>query len=526
VRATPLSQPVVAAAPVVPSTGGADTGTVVIGVIQEPDNLNPVLWGTDVAGAVGELIYSKLLKLDSSGQFIPDLATAVPTADNGGVTADGLTYTFRLRNNARFQDGVPLTCADVKFTWEIALDQNTRTKDRQLWHSAASGGVSCTDDNTAVFRLTQPINNMLEVISLYGILPRHLLTGKDINTDAFNTRPIGSGPFQLTEWVKGDHLSLTRNADYYLGRPHLDGIVVRYMPDANALLAATQRGELDIRLGITADQLSTAGQIPGYDLVSVPIQSIFHLYLNWQRPGLGETPVRLALAHAIDKEAIARSVLRGTVTPVDVPVPPQSWAYAPPPKLAYDPALARQFLDEAGWVAGADGVRVKDGQQLKFTVLVVPEFERIQTLQIVLQQWKAIGVEAELTQNDVATWSQRMSRGEFDIGYGFYSYTYSVDNRGLLACDPNIGNRNYGHWCVSGLDQLLAQAASSTDQVARTNLLKQFQQEYVKELPVIPLFARSESESVSKKVHGYQPNPYQTQGISHFWSSWQWSKDP
>jgi ABC-type transport system substrate-binding protein len=157
---------------------------------------------------------------------------------------------------------------------------------------------------------------------------------------------------------------------------------------------------------------------------------------------------------------------------------------------------------------------------------VVPEFERIQTLQIVLQQWKAIGVEAELTQNDVATWSQRMSRGEFDIGYGFYSYTYSVDNRGLLACDPNIGNRNYGHWCVSGLDQLLAQAASSTDQVARTNLLKQFQQEYVKELPVIPLFARSESESVSKKVHGYQPNPYQTQGISHFWSSWQWSKDP
>ncbi|MDE3077236.1 MAG: peptide ABC transporter substrate-binding protein, partial [Chloroflexota bacterium] len=483
------------------------------------------LWGTDVAGMAGELIYDKLVKLGSDGEFIPDLAKQVPTTENGGVSSDGLTYTFQLRGDVKFQDGVTLTCKDVKFTWDTALDPKTHTKDRQIWTSAASGGVECKDEHTVVFHLKQPINNMLEIAALYGILPQHLLAGKDINTDPFNQKPIGTGPFKLTDWVKGDHLTFVKNPAYFQGAPNLDGVVIRYMPDANALLAATHTGELDVRLGVSAAQLEAASQLKAYDLVSIPIQSIFNMYLNWQKPGLSDPDVRLALAHAIDKEGISKTILKGTATSVDVPVPPQSWAYSSPPRIAYDPALAKKMLDQAGWKPEPDGVRTKGGQRLKFTILTIPEFERLKVLQVVVQQWKAIGVQADLSTADLATWAHRVSQGDFDVAYGFYSYTYSVDNRPLLACDRKVGNRNYGHWCVAALDKLMADAAATPDQPARKALFAQFQRQFEQSMPIIPMFARSEVDSMSKKFHAFKPNPYQSQGISDFWNAWQWWKE-
>jgi peptide/nickel transport system substrate-binding protein len=364
-----------------PSRGGR----VVVVSPQEPRTLLPHLDLLTLSREVQRLVFDGLLTLDDRGEYVPRLAAEVPTVDNGGVSADARTYTFKLRRGVSWQDGRPFTAADVEFTWKLITDAKLPVPSRLVWADVQR--VETPDPHTVRFHFAKPMLAFLgTVASDRGyIVPRHLLEGKDVAASELNRKPVGTGPFAVREWVAGSHVLLGRNAGYWeAGKPALDEILVRIIPGTAGQRAARERQEVDLELHVPAADAAAVRALPDYRLVPAPSYAWWHFWLNNEDPILRERPVRQALAHGLDKAGITGTIMGGLVQPLHAALPPAHWAHNPLVRAyAHDPARAAALLDEAGWRPGPGGVRQKDGRPLAVEILnIAGEAERLQVVQV------------------------------------------------------------------------------------------------------------------------------------------------
>src|SRR4051812_14039336 len=355
----------------------AEGGTYIEGVESSPQYLEPVLASTDVDQDVVRLAFAGLTQLDRDGSVIPDLATFT-------TEGDGKIWTFTIRDDAKWHDGIAVTAADVVYTVSLVQDKAYVG----VFSDAFRGvKVEAVSDRVVRFTLPEAFGPFASNTTL-PLMPAHALSAvsyNDLPRSSFNMRPIGAGPFRVVE-ADTRQVVLARNDDYYKMRPErtrpwLDRIVLRAYPTASEALTALSRGEIDGVGGLSSEDAVRARTYKNVSLYSFPTPDYTALFLNVRpdRPTFRERAVRQAIATAIDKGRVLDVSVDGRGSVADELVPPTSWAYVRDIKR-YERSIesAQALLDGAGWTDhDGDSVRDKGGVKLAFSISTSDEPSRV-----------------------------------------------------------------------------------------------------------------------------------------------------
>jgi len=500
-------------------------GQLIYGSMVEPNTLNPLLSDLLATAEVGSLIFNGLVKVNDKGEWLADLASDVPTLQNGGVSPDGLTVTYRLRPGVAWHDGTPLTSADVRFTWELIMNRKANVVSREGYDRISA--VDTPDALTVVVRFRQYYAPFLTLFTT--ILPRHLLANvEDINKAAFNRAPVGTGPFRFKEWRLAEAIVLEANPAYFRGRPNLDGILYRVIPDGNIMLTQLKAGEVDIVSNVGMAYLDQVKAVSGVRAVMTPNMIWEHLDFNLDNALFQDAKVRQAIALALDRQGIIAGVVKGAASPAVGDQSPLSWAYNPALRApARDVAAAKELLAQAGFKQGPDGVFAKAGRRLSFNLVTTAGNKtREAVANAIVQQLKEAGVEATVRLADVPVFFGDVLRARrFEAAMFAWVAGLDPDNaslwhsRNIPGAGNNYQGQNYAGWRNPEVDSLAEQGARLVDVGARRQAYFRIQELIVQEAPVIPLYFRSNVDAVRDTVVNYKPNP--TQG-GNLWNAVEW----
>lgn len=508
-----------------PAEKPAAGGTLTIGSLYEPNTLNPLFSDLLATAEVGSLIFSGLIKTDDKGEWIPDLASDVPTLRNGEVSQDGLTVMYKLRQGVTWHDGVPFTSDDVKFTWQMIMNRKINVLNREGYDKIAS--VDTPDQYTVILHFKEHYAPYLTLFS--NIMPRHALdTGEDINKAAFNRAPVGTGPFKFKAWRVAEAIELDANPAYFRGKPKLDGITFKVIPDQNILLTQLKAGELNIVTNINFTQLDQVKAIDNVNTILTPSMIWEHLDFNLDSQLFQDARVRQAIALSIDRQAIISNILKNAASPALADQPPVSWAYNPTLVLpARDINAARELLAQAGWAQGPDGILVKNGRKLAFVLATTANNKvREAVAQSIAQQLKEVGIAVEIRPIEAKTFFNEVLRTrKFETA--LYAWVEGMDPDNLSMWHsrkiPNQANgydgQNYPGWRNAEIDALTESGVRTVDVEARKQIYFRIQDLIIQEYPVIPLYFRVNIAAVRKNVANYRPNPTPA---GDFWNAWEW----
>jgi peptide/nickel transport system substrate-binding protein len=498
-------------------------GQVVHGSVQEPDRIWEPVTGLTVSGEISQLVNGHLIEIDDKLEYVPSLAVEVPTVENGGISKDGLRYTFKLRKGVTWHDGAPFTSADVAFTYSVLVNPDVDVRGRVGWNKITT--VETPDDATVVFHFSAVDAPFLDRVAALGILPRHLLgglSGAEIKTSKWFRAPVGLGPFMFKEWVPGSYLTLVRNPHYWRsGHPYLDRVIYKIVPDANALLNQLETGEIDTRVRLPNEQVDVVKKLANVRLVATPSIVPWLLWINHTVQPFSDKRVRQALAYGFDKERLVKTILGGHVTPAWQLIPPVSWAYDPNViHHRYDPAKAKALLDEAGWKAGADGMRTRDGKPLSFEIANIGgEQERVQVLSFIQQQWKQIGIDARIRTVDVGSmWGRMLPRRQYEMAYSYSGRLPDPDMSTHYLSPALKPTTNFAGYANPEVDKLLVAAASTVDREKRKALYWKAQEIVADDVVYLFIYWLNNNTAVNTRVMGYLPAP----GYSEFWNADDW----
>ncbi|MGY1823997.1 ABC transporter substrate-binding protein [Geodermatophilus sp. SYSU D00079] len=465
--------------------GDAADRRIVLADAYEPELLNPMAGHGETGGS---RVYDGLVRL-SGGPGLPvlepALAVAVPESDPTATV-----WTASLREGVEFSDGTTFDAADVVATYEAVLDPASASPIAANYSMIDT--VEAVDDTTVVFRLAHPYAPFATKL-LLGIAPSEALaTPGPAEASPLNTEPVGTGPYRLAE-RRGDRSVYTANPSYWDGAPEVEELVVEYVPDDNTRAQRMAAGEFD---GTTLPPLLAATFDDDEDVTVVAHPSADHrsVSLPAGNPVAGDPAVRLALNHAVDREAMVASILGGRGRPASTPVPEVFGEYHDPTAaFAHDPARARALLDAAGWVEGPDGIRVRDGQRARFTLMYFPEETlRRDLAQAFASDALAVGVEVDLEAVDRPRFRPRIPTDAGLLGGGdvpFDPDTQLYNGLHSVFTEDGVGGPfdNPGDWADPVADAALDEARRSTDHAVRVASYRTVQQRFVSDPPAVVL---------------------------------------
>ncbi|HEV2037372.1 MAG TPA: ABC transporter substrate-binding protein, partial [Candidatus Eremiobacteraceae bacterium] len=272
---------------------------IAFNISEEPHSLNPILAQSDDERQVAHLMFDLLLDVNEHGQLVPALALEVPTRANGGVSADGRTIVYHLRRGVRWQDGQPLTASDVVFTWQAITDRENDVQSTRAYDLIDL--IFAPDAHTVVVRLKHPWPPAVATFFTYGtnpmpILPAHLFAEQtSLRRSPFNTQPVGSGPYRLVRWERGDRLVFSANRTYFRGPPKTPTLVVEEVPDGNSALTMLRAGQLDWSLQSPAQRLAI-GRAPDVHFVYAPFSGFGAIAFNCRAAPFDDVRMRRAIA--------------------------------------------------------------------------------------------------------------------------------------------------------------------------------------------------------------------------------------
>src|SRR5713226_1210685 len=505
-------------------------GQIVVALSQEPTVFNPVRPHIEVDHGVHFGLFDSLWRTDERAQFIANLAADVPSVKNGGIQKGGLEYTIKLRRGVKWHDGQAFTARDVKFTHDLILNPKFGAYSK-IGHDVVSS-VETPDDYTVRIRLKESFAPFLTSWGDTYIVLAHILEGvADPNTAEFNSKsPVGTGPFKFASRVAGDHLVLRANESYHGGAPTLERVIFKYIPDLTVLYTQFKTGAVDITgiQGISAEFFSEAKTLPGVTIHLHYSPSVEYIYFNHGNPKFKERAVRQALYYAMDRKAIIDQVYYGLPKPVEGYLPPTSWAYnAELPKHEYNPDKAKQILEEAGWKAGGDGVRAKGGVRLSFTNATTAGNKlREQTQALVQQNWRAIGVDMQITNMPAAViWGEYYVKSKFE--------TLLVGIQASVGDDPDCLNRIHSKYIAAKTgsgrnvsqyenptgDKLLEDGVREIDRAKRRAIYLKLQEVIRTDLAYLPIFSYVRIEGVKQGIVNYTPN---SNTLTNSWNMHEW----
>ena len=519
-------------------------GTLTFAIWQEPNTLYPYYATQTVSTLVYEVAVEGLLGADPDGNYIPVLARAVPTVQNGAVQISGskMNVTYRLRPGVKWSDGQPFSSKDVRFTWELIL------KDKKVTSSEGYDkieSIDTPDDTTAIVHYKEIYAPYLS--KFFRIVPEHVLAGvDDVSKTDYVRMPIGTGPFKITEFQAADHITAERNPNYReSGKPLLDRIIFRSVPSREVAIAQLKAGEVQGMWNLLEAQVPELEKDASVALLIGKSPTVERLEFNLAKPAnpadpsvphpvLGDVNVRRALLLATPKQQMIDKLLFGKATAGTSPAPLGWFSPKGLTQEGYDPAKAKQLLDQAGWKPGADGIRQKDGVRASLTITTTTgDKVREQYEQVLVDEWKAVGVELKIKNVPSSvlfgSWAQDAprKRGNFDVN--MYASSYGIDPHTEVsqrfACNAiptpknNGAGFNYNRFCDKHVDELIAQAGSTPEQQKRTELYRQIFEIVNQQALNVWLYDRSSIDAFRKTVSGYKDNPWD----NVTWTAAEWS---
>ena len=506
------------------AAGGGSAGTLVIAQQREPASLNPALENGTSSTQWGELLFQYMVKYDDRGQLVGDAATAVPSPQNGGISKDGMTITYRLKPGLKFADGVPLTAKDA--AWSVDAINDPRNNPQSRFAYDVVRKAEAPDDKTLVLHLTRPFAPLLTVVLApqgFPILPKHLLANlHDFNNIPFNAMPVGSGPYVVTKWARGDRVQMRANPYYYAGKPKIEHIDIRFVPDPNTAMNLLRTKEVG---GEFTDQsladYPLLQKIAGVHVELTPMNAVGSIIFNTRDPLTSDPRVRHALAMAIDIPSMMQKTYRGAVTARAAGRGLFIWAYDPKayPDIPYDPAQAGKLLDAAGWTLGIDGVRRKNGKPLDVLFIMQAATPSDAVVgNAVTQYEKAVGVGVTLKAFNVAQLVAPVSQGGPVYGGKFQMALYSFvngddpDTTDQFAC-ANVPPHGYNksRICDPRLETLLKRAQQTYDPAQRKALYSRLEALLYSDLPIMLLYQRPNLDVFTDRLQ------HQTNGLSTAW---------
>ncbi len=507
-------------------------GVLRIGSQGTPNTLNPILPANTTESMICRLMFDPLVSVDASGKRdMPILAAEVPTLENGGISKDGLSVTYHLRKNVTWHDGVPFTSADVKFTFDAIMNNNNNVISRTGYQLVRA--VDTPDKYTVVFHMKQrfsPAVNTLfgESDEPYGILPAHLLASlPNINTIPFNSAPIGTGPFKFKEWARGDHLTLVPNENYFLGKPKLQSIIIKFIPDENTEINQLRSHEIDWQFEASPDEYHVLQTLPDVALILQDRNEYERIEIETQHPPLDDVRIRQAIAYALDRQALVNKLTFGSASLADQDLPPFMWAHAANvPQYPFDLAKAQALVKAAGWSLGSDGYLHKNGGPRLSLVMAtnstnVTRRSGVVQVQAMLRRL-GIFVEPKLYLPSQLFAQMQMNgilqTGKFDIAWTGWVAGIDPDQSSIFlsTAQPPNGN-NESHYVNPQADAAEEAALQNFDIPTRKAAYARLEAMLERDLPQIPLWWPRQIQPINPDFKGFAPNP-----VTESWNAYQW----
>ncbi|MBO0794475.1 MAG: peptide ABC transporter substrate-binding protein [Ktedonobacteraceae bacterium] len=509
-------------------------GTWIDDIVNEPDSFIPNASVQTFATMVMNGLYAPLFNGTPDGKIQAGITTEVPTVENGGVSADAKTWTFKLRSGLKWSDGQPLTAEDVDFTWKLWVNPKFPATGTVAYKFIDSADVS-SDKLSITFHLKSSYAPFLTAWTDGGLapLPKHHFENvapDQIKKSADFLKPaVVSGPFTMTESKPGDHYTLERNPNYYRaseGLPYLDKVIFRPVTDQNTVLKDFQSGSITSAWFLDASKIPSYKALSNYEFISSTGASYEAIHFNQNNPALKDVNVRKAMAMAIDRDQLIKVARLGSA---DAICTDHSKAYTPGfqadaqcPKFDIDGA--NQLLDQAGWVKGPDGIRAKGGLKLDFKYSSTANNTwRAQDEQINQANFKKIGVNTTIQNYPASTFFGSFlpggKAGTYDIAEWASSYSYDPNDSGGFQCDQ-IGISNFNWYCSQQMEALQKQQLSTADPNKRQQIFNQIHQLLLTDFPVATEFSPNDLSAHKKTSHNYKPGPFAASETVNIWEWW------
>ncbi len=491
--------------------GGGESANLVVGIDQEPDILNGFIVGGDLAVTAD----TTQGILDKPYEIQPDLTIAPQLAQDDPeiVSEDPLVIEYKLKDGLQFSDGEPLTSEDAKFTYQQVMKEENNIITREGFDKIES--FETPDDQTVRMTFSEPYAPWKDIVSgSYAfILPKHIYEGKDFNK-ALNNEVVGSGPYKLKEWNKGQNLILEKNENYWGDAPGFDQITFRFIPDTNTLNTSLQSGEVSF-INPPPD-IGLQEKLEGYQGVNVDTAAGTvweHIAFNLEK--IPNKKLREAVAYGINRQQILEEILPGQVKPLNsVLVPEQEPYYTPAwDKYGFDPDRARQLVQEAE----------SEGANPTITFSTTSDNNLRETLQqVVQQQLGDVGIEVQIKNTAAQTFfGEWTPEGTFQMGEWAWLATPEPTLTSLFGADalPPEG-QNYYRYENEEATELMKQADVTIDETERAELTQQVQEIMADDLPLLPLYQRPVYYAYEEGLQGPAVNPTLA---GPYWNVSEWS---
>ncbi|MBI4212093.1 MAG: hypothetical protein HY540_05585 [Deltaproteobacteria bacterium] len=476
-----------------------DPSEIVLSLNADPATLNPILI-TEMSGAqVASFIYESLFDRDNE-----TLGYKPKLAESWDVSADKLTYTFHLRRDVHWHDGQPFTADDVIFTMAKVLDPKVdAASHRQSYRDLKS--YKKLDDWTVQFTFGKPYFRALLVLGAMSIVPKHIFEDGDFNAHAANRFPVGTGPYRFVAWKTGERLRLSRNETYWGKKPRITGVQFLVIPDSTVAFQLFKKGGIDmqdLRAVQWAKQTGSQNFQKRFAKYRYYLPNYAYIGWNLRKPLFADAKVRTALAMAIDRENILNKLLfrQGEMVSGDAYKWSNSYDSSLPP-IPFDPARAKQLLDEAGWTDhDGDGLRDRDGVPFRFNFLFPSGSKFYRSLGLIMRsELVRLGIDMNLQQLEWATMIKLVHEHDFDaVGL---AWSLPLDNDPFQIWHSSQRDRGSNAIGFSNLevDRLLEQARLEYNDEKRAAMYRQLHRILYDEQPVAFLFTMPTLVAVDRR---------------------------
>jgi peptide/nickel transport system substrate-binding protein len=481
--------------------------------------LNPHLVTQTVVSYMSQLTMAYLFRTGPHNEPTPELLTIVPTKENGGITPDGKTITFHLRKGVVWSDGAPFSADDVVFSTNVVLNPANNEISRSGWDLITK--IDEPDKYTVVYHLKQPYAGYsYSYFSTAGanpcILPKHILgTLPNINNAPYNSLPVGIGPFKFTQWKRSDSVEMVANPTYFRGRPKLDKVIFKIIPDRNTVLEELTSHEIDLWAPVSANYYPRVRAIPGLTVIKPPGYYFGHIDFNLAHPVPADPAVRIALRMATDRETIKQKIRHGLGIVQDNMVSPSNPAFDPRvPTTPFDIPQANRILERAGWLRGADGVRHKGALPLTLVFATSSGTPDVDAgIELIRGWWKQVGAEIDVKHypSPLLFGPYRQGgilySGKFDLATFQWSGDPQADLSNLYECNqfPPLG-QNVVHYCNHKVDAAMETFKTLYSFAARQPYANFIQEQLQRDAPTIVTSINEDIFAYNSDLTGFHPN--------------------